>query len=314
MEKSTQKGNTIMTQTFRRIRAKAARSRIRIPQVWWWHLGLKPQDVFLASYPRSGSTWLRFILFEILTGEDPGFQNIEKRLPEINIAHRRVPAILPGGGRLIKTHEKYRKEYKKAVYLVRDVRDVFLSCYARCVEFGLVPFVSKGDFDSFLLSFLKGKALQMGSWQEHSQSWLESPLAKNGNLMVVRYEDLRQHPERALQQLFEFIGITPDLGVIRKAIENNTLQQMRAKEDGALRAGEISALLGHHKSSQEEGRFVRKGAIAGWRSKLTDAQVEIIQQYAGDALAAFGYEPGLVGKDRDPESTTSAFAKASPAG
>ena len=74
-----------MMQTFRRIRAKAARSRIRIPQVWSWHLGLEPQDTFLASYPRSGSTWLRFILFEILTGEEPGFQDIEKRLPEIDM-------------------------------------------------------------------------------------------------------------------------------------------------------------------------------------------------------------------------------------
>jgi hypothetical protein len=284
-----------MTQTFRRIRAKAARTRIRVPRVWSWHLGLKPQDAFLASYPRSGSTWLRFILFEILTGEDPGFQNIEERLPEVHL-HRGVPPILPGGGRLIKTHEKYRKDYKKAVYLVRDLRDVLLSNYVRCVECGLAPLVSKGDFDSFLLSFLEGKALAMGSWQEHSRSWLESPLAKNGNLMVVRYEDLRQNSEQVIGQLLQFLGVTRDLRIIRKAIENNTLQQMRAKEDSARKAGEQGVLLACHKSAEEDGRFVRKGAIGGWRSKLTDAQVKIIQQYAGDALMAAGYEPGLVGE------------------
>jgi hypothetical protein len=284
-----------MTQTFRRIRAKAARTRIRIPRVWSWHLGLKPQDAFLASYPRSGSTWLRFILFQILTGEDPGFQNIEERLPEVHL-HRGVPPILPGGGRLIKTHEKYRKDYKKAVYLVRDLRDVLLSNYVRCVECGLAPLVSKGDFDSFLLSFLEGKALAMGSWQEHSRSWLESPLAKDGNLMVVRYEDLRQNPEQVVGQLLQFLGVTRDVRIIRKAIENNALQQMRAKEDSARRAGEQGVLLACHKSAEEDGRFVRKGAIGGWRSKLTDAQVKIIQQYAGDTLAAAGYEPGLVGE------------------
>jgi hypothetical protein len=282
-----------MTQTFRRIRAKAARTRIRIPRVWSWHLGLKPQDIFLASYPRSGSTWLRFVLLEILTGEDPGFQNIEERLPEVHM-HRGVPPILPGGGRLIKTHEKYRKDYKKAVYLVRDLRDVLLSNYVRCVECGLAPLVSKGDFDSFLLSFLEGKALAMGSWQEHSRSWLESPLAKNGNLMVVRYEDLRQNPEQVIGQLLQFLGVTSDVRIIRKAIENNTLQQMRAKEDSARKAGERGVLLACHKSAEEDGRFVRKGAIGGWRTKLTDAQVKIVQQYAGDTLAAAGYEPGLV--------------------
>ena len=283
-----------MIQTFRIIRAKAARSRIRIPQVWSWHLGLKSQDAFLASYPRSGSTWLRFILFEILTGRDSGFQNIEKRLPEVHM-HRGVPPILPNGGRLIKTHEKYRKDYKKAVYLVRDIRDVFLSNYVRCVEMGLAPFVSKGDFDSFLLSFLKGTALQQGAWQQHSRSWLESPLVKNGNLMVVRYEDLRRDSEQVIGQLLKFLGVTPDVRIIRKAIENNSLQQMRAKEDNAITSGEQSALLECHKSpGGEDGRFIRKGSVGGWRSKLTDFQVRLIDQYAGDMLATLGYESGLV--------------------
>ena len=88
------------------------------------------------------------------------------------------------GGRLIKTHENYRSDYKRAVLLVRDVRDVFLSNYAGYEALGLAPIVSKGDIDSFLLSFLEGKSHHTGSWQQHTQSWLESPLANNGNLMV----------------------------------------------------------------------------------------------------------------------------------
>jgi len=283
-----------MMQTFRRIRAKAARSKIRVPFVWSWHLGLKSHDAFLASYPRSGSTWLRFILFEVLSGEDAGFRKIEDRLPEIMV-HRGIPPILPGGGRLIKTHEQYRREYKKAVFLVRDVRDVFLSVYAGFSAIGMVPLVSKGeDIDSFLLSFLEGKALAMGSWHEHSRSWLESPIAKDGNLMVIRYEDLRQNPEEMVGRLLQFVGITPDARLIRRAIENNTLQQMRKKEDKAKEAGEHSILLGRRTSSEEGSRFVRNGAVAGWRGKLTDAQLKIIQQYTGDTLAAVGYEPGLV--------------------
>jgi hypothetical protein len=279
-------------QTFRRVRAKAARSKIRVPWVWSWHLGLKPQDAFLASYPRSGSTWLRFILFEVLSGEDAGFRKIEQRLPEIHV-HRGIPPILPEGGRLIKTHEQYRKEYKKAVLLVRDVRDVFLSVYAAYGALGMAPIVSKGDIDSFLLSFLEGRALQMGSWQEHSRSWLESPLAKDGNLMVIRYEDLRKNPEQMVGQLLQFVGITADPAAIRRAIANNTLQQMRAKEDSAKKAGEHSILLGRRTGAEEGSRFVRKGAVAGWRGTLTDAQVKIILQHAGDTLAAVGYETGV---------------------
>jgi hypothetical protein len=283
----------MLKQTYRRIRAKAARSSVSVPWVWSWHLGLKPQDVFLASYPRSGSTWLRFMLFEIMCGEDPGFRKIESRLPEIQW-HRGVPPILPTGGRLIKTHERYRKEYTRAVLLIRDCRDVLLSAYDGFASVGLTSLVSKGDLDSFLVSFLEGKAMQMGSWQEHSRSWLESPIAKNGNLMVIRYEDLRKNPEPMLGELLEFVGLRPNYQVIRKAIEDNSLQRMRAKEDKAKQAGEKSVLLGERKSVTEENRFVRKGAVGGWRGKLTDAQVRLIEQYAGETLASVGYEPGLV--------------------
>jgi hypothetical protein len=283
-----------MKQTYRRLRAKAARSKIRVPMVWSWHLGLKSQDAFLASFPRSGSTWLRFMLYEILSGEDAGFRKIEDRLPEIH-RHRGSQAILPGGGRLIKTHENYRSDYKRAVLLVRDVRDVFLSVYNSFTALDLTKFVSQGDMDSFLLSFLEGKVIHSGSWQRHTQSWLESPLAKNGNLLVVRYEDLRKNPEQKLQELLQFVGIPADSRVIRRAIENNTLQQMRAKEDKAKKAGETSILLGRRTEAFDEvSRFVRKGAVGGWRDKLTEAQVKLFEQYAGDTLATVGYEPGLV--------------------
>jgi hypothetical protein len=295
-----------MNELYRRLHAKAARSKLRVPRVWAWHLGLKPQDIFQASYPRSGSTWLRFMLYEVLRGEEAGFGNIDKCIPEID-AHRGIQPILPGGGRLIKTHEQYRKEYTKAVFLVRDLRDVLLSNYARAVGVGLAPLVSKGDLDSFLSAFLKGTALQQGSWQQHTRSWLESPLAKNGNMLVVRYEDLRREPEQAIGQLLEFLGVTPDFQIIRKAVEANSLQQMRAKEDQAAKNRAQSPLLASHTDNGEDGRFVRKGAVGGWRSKLTDAQIKLIDEYAGDVLQRLGYELGGV-EERRSQSTVPALS------
>jgi len=280
-----------MMRTYRLLHAKAARSKIRVPMVWSWHLGLKPQDMFQASYPRSGSTWLRFMLFEILCGEEAGFRKIEDRLPEIQW-QRGKTGILPNGGRFIKTHEQYRSEYKRAVFLVRDMRDVLLSCYARGLQDGIVELVSKGDFDSFMMSFLKGKALQMGSWHEHTRTWLESPTAKSGNLLLVKYEELRKNPEPMLAQILDFVGVKPNMQVIRKAIEDNSLQQMRAKEDRAKKTGEFSILLGPHKNTGEDGRFVRKGSVGGWRSKLTEAQLRVIDEYAGEMLLRLGYELG----------------------
>ena len=293
---------TIM-HTYRLLHARVARSKIRVPFVWYRHLGLKPQDIFQASYPRSGSTWLRFMLFQILRGEEAGFGKIDACIPEIE-HHSGIQPVLPQGGRLIKTHEKYRNDYKRAVFLVRDVRDVLLSSYAAAVDLGLAPLVSEGDLDSYLLSFLKGRALQMGSWQEHSRSWMESPLAKNGNLMVVKYEDLRRNPEPMLARLLEFLGITPNHEVIRKAIENNSLQQMRAKEDEARKAGERTVLLASYQGGVGNGRFVRKGSVGGWRNKLSEAQVKLIEEYCGEMLATLGYQTGAA-EVNQPESRLS---------
>lgn len=278
-----------MMQIYRRIHAKAARSPVRIPLAWSWHLGLKPQDVFLASYPRSGSTWLRFMLFEILCGEDAGFRKIEDRLPEIH-THRGVPPILPGGGRLIKTHERYRGDYKKAVLLIRDVRDIVLSLYAGGLALGLTSIVSKGDFDSFLLAFLEGKVLTMGSWQQHTRSWLESPIARDSNLLIMQYEELRKNPEGKIGEILQFLGICPDSQVIRKAIENNSLQRMRTKEENAKKAGEQSIVLGERRHLDEDRRFVRQGSVGGWRDKLNDAQVKLIEQYTSTMLLCVGYD------------------------
>src|SRR5579863_5796840 len=116
-------GSTIF---FRRLRHRITSTSVRNPVVWWRHRGLAPADVMLGSYPRSGSTWLRFVLYEILTGESSSFDKVNAGLRGIG-DYQHGPGLLPGGGRFIGTHESYRPAYRRAVYLVRDVRDVALS-------------------------------------------------------------------------------------------------------------------------------------------------------------------------------------------
>lgn len=260
---------------YRQIRFKAARTGLfRAPLIWLRHRGLDRKDVFLASYPRSGQYWLRFQLIEILTGESGEFETVDKVAPKVGV-HGKVPPVLPGGGRLIQTHERYRKEYNRAVYLVRDFRDVALSEFlqARVSRFPLYT----DHFDSYLLASLRGQVQGFGPWHDHVHSWLDSPLEERGNLLVVKYEDLRRNPEEALSRILEFLWITADPKIVRNAVANNSLERMRAKEDTLYR------------SSTEEGRHVHGGAVCGWRQKLTGTQIQLIQQYAGQALARLGY-------------------------
>jgi len=115
---------------YRKIRRKFAKTRLRVPLNWLRHRGLEPADVFFAGYPKSGTTWSRFVLFEVLTGKPAGFRQTNTLMPIIIHSQSKALRLLPGGGRLISTHEDYQKEYRKAIYITRDPRDVVLSEYA----------------------------------------------------------------------------------------------------------------------------------------------------------------------------------------
>jgi hypothetical protein len=262
---------------YRQVRFRAARTALfREPLIWLRHRGLDPKDVFLASYPRSGQFWLRFQLVELLTGESGEFDNVDKVAPKVGV-HRKVPPILPEGGRLIQTHERYRKQYNKAIYLVRDFRDVVLSEFLQSRAARLPLYTD--NFDTYLLASLRGKVQGFGPWHDHVHSWLDSPLEKRGNLLVVKFEDIRRNPKDILSQILEFLRVSADPKVVRNVIANNCLERMRAKEDKRTL----------YKSNTEEDRHVHGGVVRGWRQKLTSAQIQLIHQYTGKALARVGY-------------------------
>ena len=259
----------------RNIRAKLAKSPVRRPLIWLRHRGLSANDIFLASYPRSGNTWLRFVLSEALTGHSIDFDNVDHFVPELKW-HRGAAPILAGQGRLIKTHEAWRKEYRKAIYIVRDVRDVALSTYARTKQLGIVD----SQLDDYLRSILQGRAHQYGAWHNHVRSWLDGPLAREGKLLVIRFEDLRKNPEQALTQMVAFTGVPVSAEQIRNALANNSVDAMRVKEERSRKL---------YQSTTEAGRFVRKGAVQGWKTVLTPAQLQLFEEFAGPELARMGY-------------------------
>ncbi len=262
--------------TYRKIRHKASKTLLREPIIWLRHRGIDRNDVMVASYPRSGNTWLRFMLTKILTGKSAGFDNINKVISEIGI-HKDALPLLPGEGRLINTHELYRPTYKRAIYLVRDLRDSLLSQYSREKELGLVWWA---DFDGYIEAFLKGTINGFGPWQEHIPNWLDSPLAKRGDLLMVQFEQMRKTPQEKLEQILDFLGLEVRPEMIAEAIADNTIERMKDRENNAKRL---------HKSDNKEGRFVRQGAVMGWVDKYTPEQLELIDQYAGKTLARTGY-------------------------
>jgi len=239
------------------------------------YVGVQPNDVLLASYPKSGSTWLRFMLVELLTGRDPEWAFVTETIPYVG-EHRRMAPTLPGGGRLLYTHDRATGRAWRAVYLARDVRDVVLSEHRWIARGG-----TRLELSRFVTDFVEGRSHLFGSWADHVRYWLDSPLAGDGNLLVVTFEDLRADPTARLGDIARFIGLDPSQEEVRRAVEDNSLERMQAKEARAP-----SAVLRQHDTTE---RFVGAGAVGDWRSKLTADEVATVERASHDALRRLGY-------------------------
>jgi hypothetical protein len=258
--------------TLRKVRHALSRTSARNPLVWARHRGFTPADVFVGSYPRSGSTWLRFMLLEILAGQASGFSNTNEMLPDVG-KHATGATVLPGNGRLIKTHEPFRAEYKKAIHLVRDPRDVSLSEYAYQKALGL----AQDDFDSYLERFLRRGVNPFGSWNAHATSWMDAADSGTAQILLVNFEELKQRPEEQLGRIVDFVGMPEMRERIPSAIANNSLDRMKEKEKA------------NPQRASAKGRFIRSGSAGGWRATFTEEQSQLVQQCSGNLLARLGY-------------------------
>ena len=98
----------------------------RAPQI-----AVHDADVFIVSYPRSGNTWIRFLLANLLAPHETiTFRNIENFVPDLH----KSAAVLDNwpGHRYIKSHHRCYDRYPRFLYLYRDGRDAVVSCYSLC--------------------------------------------------------------------------------------------------------------------------------------------------------------------------------------
>src|SRR5262249_53461675 len=96
---------------------------------------------------------------------------------------------------------------------------------------------------------------------------------------LVRYEDLLADTPGTLSEILSFMGARVESPNITRAIENNTLERMRAKEDRARWTVFSRRTEGAH--------FVGSGPAGSIRPD----QIELIERYAGTELRRLGYEP-----------------------
>lgn len=226
-------------------------------------LSKRKDDAYIAAFPRSGSTWLRTILVNILdplANSDPDVFNA--RIPAVSIRNAGIINRLPSP-RLIMTHSHWRPSINKAVYLVRDGRDAFISSYHY--------HVTRNGLDMSIATFfeLYRKQEYGQTWESHVKSWLEYGEKNLGSeLIIIRFEDLKNDTKACIMQVCSFLGIEANNMSVQQAIALASLEN--AKKIEQQRQGEIK---------DNNASFYREGRNKQWknpqyREVMSDFEIE----------------------------------------
>jgi hypothetical protein len=241
-----------------------------------------PDDIFLVSYPKSGNTWTRFLIANLVYPEkNPDFSNINDLLPDVEGMSKRdlARATRP---RILKSHEYFDPRYPKIIYVVRDPRDVVLSEY----HFDIKRRAIADDFPlpQFVSRFVRGELNHpYGTWGENIATWLHTRRG-DPRFLLVKYEALQAQAMDEMGRIARFMGISPDPKRLAFAIKQSSADRMR----------ELEKKQGHLWSSTRETRqdkpFVRSAKAGGWKVELPEASIAEIESAWGGLMREIGYE------------------------
>jgi hypothetical protein len=252
------------------------------------NLTVFPDDVFLVSYPRSGNTWTRFLVGNLIDQNDPvTFSNVESRIPEIYFNRDRFLRQLPRP-RMIKSHECFQPHYPLVIYIVRDPRDVAVSFYHHNVKARNIP--DDYPMASFVPRFIAGEFdVKFGSWRDNVLSWTVLR-GDDPRFLMLRYEDMKLDPARELASIVAFLEhysfrkIDSSPGALQRAVERSSPERMRALEKQEAANWVLT------KKTRSDKPFVRSAIAGGWKSQLDRESVAAIESVWGDLMQSLGYE------------------------
>lgn len=239
-----------------------------------------PDDVFVVSYPKSGNTWVRFLIGNIYHQDGPvDFSNIEQKVPDIykNSDSKLLKIKRP---RILKSHEYLDPRYKKVIYVVRDPRDVAVSYYHHAIKFGDID--ADYPMSRFVIRFIGGEIDPYGTWYENVASWLNTRGGAQ-NFLMLRYEDLLDNTQQILHEVARFLELNIDIDVLDGAIESSSLESMQGLERNQ------SHLWSSTRNTRKDKLFVRVGKSGGWKSDLPPASARSIEKKWGSLMSELGY-------------------------
>ncbi|KAM9424559.1 amine sulfotransferase-like isoform 1-T5 [Pholidichthys leucotaenia] len=239
-------------------------------------LEIRDSDVFVVTYPKSGTIWMQQILLLV---EAKGDVSVISKLsnpsnadlmPWIEVNGNREAFITALSPRMRVTHLAYQflpaalsQKKGKVIYVARNPKDVLVSYFhfhklANMLE-------TPKDFNEFFEKFLNGQVFGC-SWFEHIKTWYSHK--DDINMLFITYEEMIQDLKSAVEKIISFLGKELTDEQLASVVEHSTFKNMKKIPQANYEQVPYD-LLNHHM-----GRFMRKGTIGDWKNHFTVAQNE----------------------------------------
>ncbi len=234
-------------------------------------------DSFLASFPKSGRTWLRFMISNYLNeayglGRTIDLQNTFAFAPNFDLSRKRgLPAFdgnpsaagLPAVFVTHLSHDASLFGDAPVIFLLRDPREVMVSGYHHAVRHkknfsgGVSDFIDRGDY---------GLRAYIG----YHNAWAAA--LRSDRDLVLTYRELSDDAGATLQKIIARRGWRMDAESVAKAVELSAFERMRQAE------AETGIPDHDYDRSDEDSRRMRRGEAGAFREDLTDAEIDQINQ------------------------------------
>lgn len=257
-----------------------------------------PKIIWVASYPKSGNTWVRFILANLLSEPPVTSDDVDKLIPDMHVPNREPILRSERDTVFVKTHCEFSKlailtrRTSACIYIVRHPLDVLASNLHYLLKNTdtssqnavIETFIQLGGVDAYVK---RG----FGTWKGHYYSWKSQ--IHSFPIKILRYEDLLQDPLKHVADMAKFLKINASAERIAKATEASSfgslskIERLEQKKGGA-----DNFVFGEMSKSGIEGRyFINRGQSYYFREYLTDEQIRLWMAKYGRTMRALGYGP-----------------------
>lgn len=245
-------------------------SFINLVKVGHLEMRLRPDDIFIVTYPRSGTTWMQMILYQLTSDGSMAFDHICQKVPWFerslffDLMETTDFETMPSP-RLFKSHLSWfwiPKGPCRYIYVYRNGMDVALSYY----HFYTSHLSYQGSFNDFFKKFMAGD-VQYRSWFRHVKAWQDH--AHLSNVFMVKYEDLISDLEGTLGQLIAFLHLDVSKERIPAILHRCSFDYMKEHEK---KFDHIHGMQWEKKL--KNNAFIRKGAVGKGKETLSISQQE----------------------------------------